>query len=320
MLRKPFRLFAFPAIVLLATFALSIPTADAAATYSVRDLGELDRDWDIYHLIGNTPIERLGLTGMILPTYKDGKMILRGDSPSKSPAPPAGMGDIYHHSFTSPNGQWRVATAFAAPVGQVPVRGYIQSASGTEERIFEPTTNLKPAFTTAVGVNDSGFAVGTVSGGTDWGDESAVRYNPDGTMTMLGTKGEAMAINNSGLIVGTTYVDMGWPNPPVEAHGFLYDSGKLLDLDQFMPSNLGLRLVTATDILDDGQIVAFGRDATGLFYHELLLTPDSDSSDPVVTDPEPTPQPIPEPASVLVFGVIAVSALALKRRIGQNAA
>jgi hypothetical protein len=41
------------------------------------------------------------------------------------------------------------------------------------------------------------------------------------------------------------------------------------------------------------------------------LTPDLNPTDP---------QPVPEPSTALVFGVIAVSALAWKRRIGQNAA
>jgi hypothetical protein len=316
MLRKPFRLFAFPAIVLLATFALSIPQADGAATYSVRDFGSPDRD--VYRGSADSPIEYLSTFGMDLLTYKNGEMTVRGDTYWTSPPAAAGLGGVYR-SFVSPNGQWRVGTAAAAPVGQVQYRGYIQSTSGTQERIFDPPTNLKPAWTSAVAVNDSGVAVGSASGGTDWGDEYAVRYDPDGTMTMLGTKGNALDINNSGLIVGTTYVDMGWFNPPIKGFGFLYDSGKILDLNQFVPPNLGLDIVTATDVLDNGQIVAFGKDGSG-FYHELLLTPDSDPTDPVVTDPEPTPEPVPEPASVLVFGVIAVTALALKRRIGRNAA
>jgi probable HAF family extracellular repeat protein len=254
-------------------------------------------------------------------TLQYGQLVLRGNPSTSSPPPPAGLGSIMAGAFTSPEGRWLVGTAFASPVGQSHWRGYVQpvygaygagayiasvygppGAYGLSGHVFNPTTNLDDAFTAAFAVNDSAVAVGAASLSSNW-DVQAVRFNSDGTTTMLGTTGTALGISNSGLIVGTTTGAVG-------VHGFLYDSGTLLDLNQFVPPNLGLDIVTATDVFDDGQIVAFGIDVSGQ-YHKLLLTPDLNPTDP---------QPVPEPSTALVFGGIAVSAFALKRRIGRNAA
>lgn len=137
-------------------------------------------------------------------------------------------------------------------------------------------------------MNDSGQVVGMSfpAGSTD---HHAFLY--DGiTMRDLGTLGgsyaEAYDINNSGQVVGYSDSD-------TARCAFLYDDGKMVDLNTLLPAYSGWLLQDAKGINDLGQIVGSGY--INGEQHAYLLTS------------------IPEPAtlSLLVLGAI------LARRKGR---
>ena len=84
---------------------------------------------------------------------------------------------------------------------------------------------------------------------------------------------EASGINASGQVVGIS--DGGG--------AFLYDGGKMVNLNSLLPTGSGWALQNATCINDSGQIAGFG--SINGYVHGFLMTP------------------IPEPTTLLLLGL-----------------
>ncbi len=103
-----------------------------------------------------------------------------------------------------------------------------------------------------------------------------------GTMTDLGTLGagtdftddsEPIALNNKGQVVGgSSFIENGFP---FGFHAFLYQKGKMLDLNTLLPKNSGWLLENALAINDKGQITVYGTYTKGTQTYKgyALLTP-----------------------------------------------
>ena len=127
-------------------------------------------------------------------------------------------------------------------------------------------------------LNDSGTVVGLA---TPQGDQALIAFLwKDGAISDLGAlPGDgcsgANAINSQGQIVGGSgfnvadfFADC---NDPVE-HAVLWEDGKILDLNNFVPPGYDLTLNEAVSINDSGEISGFGTISDGN-QHAFLLIP-----------------------------------------------
>jgi probable HAF family extracellular repeat protein len=134
----------------------------------------------------------------------------------------------------------------------------------------------------AAGINDKGEVVG--------GGESHPflfdGYRLLDLGTFGGTSGEARGINNKSQIVGDADL-AGRDANGYMTHAFLYQDGKLLDLNNVISKDLGWDLIRASAINDSGMIVGLG-DHNGKVDAFLL-----------------TPNAVPEPNTIVLFGLIA---------------
>jgi probable HAF family extracellular repeat protein len=130
-------------------------------------------------------------------------------------------------------------------------------------------------------LNDSGAVVGFT---TPQGDQALIASLwKHGAISNLGTLpgngcSGANAINSHGQIVGGSgfnaadfFADC---NDPVE-HAVLWEHGKILDLNNFVPPGYDLTLNEATSINDSGEISGFGTVSDGS-QHAFLLIPCGD--------------------------------------------
>lgn len=153
-------------------------------------------------------------------------------------------------------------------------------------------------FSSASRINSLGQVVGYSGIGGDRYATHAFLFS-SGTMTDLTTLGGsssgASGINDSGQIVGWSTIvgdEM--------AHGFLFEGGRMLDVNDLIDPQIGWTVRAASDINASGQISASGCNLRGE-CHALLLTPiDSQAS---------------EPASLALFGIGLAGLLAARRRI-----
>lgn len=106
----------------------------------------------------------------------------------------------------------------------------------------------------------------------------------------LGGTSIAFGINDVGQVVGGSNIDdLG------HMHAFLYEDGRMTDLNDLLPDGSGWVLDFASDINSLGQIIGEGRyDGRAMSF---VLTPGGTSS-PVV---EPEPVPVPEPTALAVL-------------------
>jgi len=143
----------------------------------------------------------------------------------------------------------------------------------------------------ATAINNKGQVVGTWDSAS--GDTTrAFLYSGD-KLKDLGTLGGnyAMAdgINDKGQVVGTSR------NASGDMEAFLYDDGKLQNLNSLISPKSGVSLSEAYGINDIGQIIASGSNGGIAFDSAYLLTPES-------------PVPVPEPSSALgtlIFGALS---------------
>jgi probable HAF family extracellular repeat protein len=168
----------------------------------------------------------------------------------------------------------------------------------------------------AMAINDSGQIVGASSLTSNiYGLVHAFLYQT-GVMHDLGTLGGtsswAYGINNAGQIVGTsdtTQTSAGAGSTQVQ-HGFLYENGKMLDLNQAIPAGSGWTINSALAINTIGQILGTGTGPDGS-SHEFLLTP---SELPAPGTANFTLTAVPEP-STFAFIAITVTALGVRRAL-----
>ena len=225
------------------------------------------------------------------------------------------------------NGQWG-AHAFrsGSSYENTPVWS---SSSNRASSAVQDLGTLGGKNSTALAVNDSGVIVGAsnihdgqspFTSFTTFGSNEAVhafahgldgQYGMTDLGTLLGFKNSiATGINAQGQIVGyatDAQVDLyHYYNTSLSygnAHAFLYDQGKMTDLNDLLPMNSGWLLKTAVDINDLGQIVGTGsyngEDRGYLF--ELGST-------------SIQPSPVPEPTTLAFFGVIAAGVMARRRQ------
>ena len=115
----------------------------------------------------------------------------------------------------------------------------------------------------------------------------AVINDPGGQQVRIGDLGGAsisstgVSINDIGEAVGNAALS------PGVSHGFLYNGGQSLDLNDLIPRNLGLTITSTTAIDDTGHILATG--VLNGVDHTVLLDPN----------------PVPEPGMLTVFGLVA---------------
>jgi len=143
----------------------------------------------------------------------------------------------------------------------------------------------------AMSMNGSGQVVGRSFRSSFAGSCSndcfrAFLYDSTNGMKDLGTLGgdsRAWGINDSGQVVGNSYVSGSGD------HGFLKESGQpMIDLNTLLPADSGWTIHDARAINTDGKIAATGH-KDGVGTHALLLTPTSDS--PPLDDTEAPPPP-----------------------------
>src|SRR5215470_2125207 len=123
-------------------------------------------------------------------------------------------------------------------------------------------------------LNESGAAVGAA---TPLGDRVLIAFLwSDGKISNLGTLpgngcSAADAINSQGQIVGGSGFYFNDCNGPVE-HAVLWQNGKILDLNNFVPPGTDLTLNEAFFINDSGEISGLGTLSDGS-QHAFLLIP-----------------------------------------------
>jgi len=138
---------------------------------------------------------------------------------------------------------------------------------------FNPMANLGTFdhgdFSEARDINDASQIVGFAS--TLEGTDHAFRKDPGIPMMDLGTLGgdnsRAFAVNSAGQVVGESEILSG----SAETHAFLYEDGKILDLNGLIPDESGWELLGASDINKLGQIVGWG--LVNGAIHAFLLDP-----------------------------------------------
>lgn len=159
----------------------------------------------------------------------------------------------------------------------------------------------------AYDINNDGQIVGysRLNDGSDYNNSHAVLWESNGQLIDIGTLGsveesKAMALNDSGQVVGYSYTDM-W-----QQRAFLWDSTDgMIDLNSLLPIDSGWAyLETAFDISNSGHIVGIG-----------YLEPE-EGEELVCTEPHLFLM-TPEPASVLLLA-LGATALCRKRRCQVN--
>jgi probable HAF family extracellular repeat protein len=135
----------------------------------------------------------------------------------------------------------------------------------------------------AAWLNDSGMVVGAA---TNKGNQALLAFQwKDDVMTNLGTlAGDACsvsdAINSGGQVVGGSGLSIpNWPAcTDLVEHAFLWENGRMIDLNSFVPDSSDLTLSEAVFINDRGEISGFGTLPNG-DQHDFLLVPCQASED-----------------------------------------
>jgi probable HAF family extracellular repeat protein len=161
---------------------------------------------------------------------------------------------------------------------------------------FLPTTSNSVIGANGGAINNQGLVAGviyTLSGQQTPGMYVNGAWQSLGTLG--GTSGAALAVNDTGAIVGWSSLA---GNSDV-THAFLYQNGTMTDLNSLLPPSFkGITLFGATSINDLGQIVAYGGTSYGSAWQDYLLTPSGETPLVGVTS-------LPEPNTLTFFGLIA---------------
>jgi probable HAF family extracellular repeat protein len=162
--------------------------------------------------------------------------------------------------------------------------GQVAGSSVTSEAVihaFGPNGGPLKDLGTLGGPNSNAYAInnaGDVVGSSDTPDgETHAFLFHDGVMSDLGTipgytRSYAYSINDAGAIVGDVHAAGNLGRP------FLYSRGVMTNLNNLIPPDSGLTLLSARAINDAGQIVGWGRYIGSTPDHAVLLTPGPDET------------------------------------------
>lgn len=162
-------------------------------------------------------------------------------------------------------------------------------------------------------INDHGVVAGNLGFDAQGQPSHAALIGPDGTATDIGAlPGDpyaiAYGINNRGEAVGLSFPE----NANWMYRGFLYQDGKMIDLNDLVDPASGWSIRWGLRINDLGQILALGvlNDRERI----MLLTPDAMDAPPDPVFPGLPEAPVPEPSTLLVFGGLALGVGLARRR------
>jgi len=138
---------------------------------------------------------------------------------------------------------------------------------------------------TPTSINNQGQVVGFANQGGDLiNGKLAVKFHAflwteEGGMQDLGTLpgdaiSEALGINESGQVVGVSY-GAGFSHP----RGFLWQDGKMMDLNSLIPTGFNLTLQVAGDINDRGEITGTAFDSSTKTSPAFLAIPRKDGTE-----------------------------------------
>ena len=162
------------------------------------------------------------------------------------------------------------------------VTGYARTAGNNDLRAFYVRGGVSVDLGTLGGLYSQGNALNDYGQVVGWSynsanEQRAFLTTSGSSMTDLGTLGgawsEAKDINNRGQIVGQseTAITVTVPPSPNEPnsggytykvrHAFLYTNGRMLDLNDLLPTNSGWEIISASSINNDGYIICEGQRA-----------------------------------------------------------
>lgn len=153
------------------------------------------------------------------------------------------------------------------------------------------------------GLNDHGQAVGAIDDNvqngffgafavpTLWSNGTAIDLSQWDNQHLTHYS-NAVAINDAGDIVGDTF------QPFSDGRAALWTHGRYIDLNTLIDPSLGITLVRATDINQQGNIIALGMDADGTYTSFLLAAP----------------VPEPEELGLMLVGLVMLAGVAKRRQ------
>jgi len=153
-------------------------------------------------------------------------------------------------------GEWSSAYAIN-DAGQI--AGWAETADGRIVAVrWEPGAiwelgTLGGATSMAYGINESGQVVGYSANESN--DDRAFLFDPETGMIPMGTLGGysvAYDVDNTTRVVGESLASCG------RTHAFLWQDGRMLDLNDLLPVGSGWELTRALAINDEGQVVGEG--------------------------------------------------------------
>ncbi len=248
--------------------ALSTTWARADAIFTVKSVGEsLAPNGLEYNVVGNVLIH-----GPVFdPTQPGGVTVSGGMSPYFGPLPAgftAGTGIL---GGQDGNNQVGWASAVANGPGIPPQLAFANLGGQLENLGVVPGTQGIQQGSQAFGVNQSGQVVGMSfsTPGNQWIAQPflyTVSQGMSAIATPGGGNGQAIGINDAGLIVGIYATGS-------RTHGFISDNGgPAADLNQLISPSLGWTITRAGAIDSAGDIAALGYDSSGTL-HTLMLAP-----------------------------------------------
>jgi probable HAF family extracellular repeat protein len=197
--------------------------------------------------------------------------------------------------------------------------GALNTALVSRNGVMTPLTTASGPLTASqpFGINNSGAIVGQTFVSYPYFVRGEAFLYKDGTITYLGSlkgsgiNGEtslAHSINDAGQIVGNSSGPIDYTSN--NGRAFLYQDGKMQDLNDLVTLPPGWRLFDATRINNLGQIIARETNLASGWERSVLLTP----SQYEVYPSEPLAVPEPGPLAMAVVVLLGLGARSWYRR------